>query len=91
MLREGDLFDIEDLPLEISDSSLPPSNIRVEIQEDGISLEDIVVEYIRTALRQSRGNQTKAAELLGISRRQLQNRMQNHGLNSQDFKNKNAS
>ena len=91
VLREEDLIDIEDLPLEISDSSLPPSNIRVEIQEDGISLEDIVVEYIRTALRQSRGNQTKAAELLGISRRQLQNRMQNHGLNSQDFKNKNAS
>ena len=91
VLREGDLIDIEDLPLEISDSSLPPSNIRVEIQEDGISLEEIVMEYIRTALRQSRGNQTKAAELLGISRRQLQNRMQNYGLNSQEFKNKNPS
>ena len=87
VLREGDIIDIEDLPLEISDSSLPPSNLRVEIQEDGISLEEIVMEYIRAALRQSRGNQTKAAELLGISRRQLQNRMQNHGLSSQDFKN----
>ncbi len=87
VLREGDIIDIEDLPLEISDSSLPPSNLRVEIQEDGISLEEIVMEYIRAALRQSRGNQTKAAELLGISRRQLQNRMQNYGLSSQDFKN----
>ena len=91
VLREGDIIDIEDLPLEISDSSLPPSNLRVEIQEDGISLEEIVMEYIRAALRQSRGNQTKAAELLGISRRQLQNRMQNHGLSSQDFKNINSS
>ena len=91
VLREGDVIDIEDLPLEISDSSLPPSNILVEIQEEGVSLEKIVMEYIRTALRQSRGNQTKAAELLGISRRQLQNRMQNYGLNSQDFKNKNPS
>ena len=91
VLREGDIIDIEDLPLEISDSSLPPSNLRVEIQEDGISLEEIVMEYIRAALRQSRGNQTKAAELLGISRRQLQNRMQNHGLSSQDFKNINPS
>ena len=91
VLREGDIIDIEDLPLEISDSSLPPSNLRVEIQEDGISLEEIVMEYILAALRQSRGNQTKAAELLGISRRQLQNRMQNHGLSSQDFKNINPS
>jgi DNA-binding NtrC family response regulator len=91
VLREGDIIDIEDLPLEISDSSLPPSNLRVEIQEDGISLEEIVMEYIRAALRQSRGNQTKAAELLGISRRQLQNRMQNYGLSSQDFKNINPS
>ena len=91
VLREGDVIDIEDLPLEISDSSLPPSNILVEIQEEGVSLEKIVMEYIRTALRQSRGNQTKAAELLGISRRQLQNRMQNYGLNSQEFKNKNPS
>jgi len=91
VLREGDVIDIEDLPLEISDSSLPPSNVLVDIQEEGVSLEEIVMEYIRTALRQSRGNQTKAAELLGISRRQLQNRMQNYGLNSQDFKNKNTS
>ena len=91
VLREGDVIDIEDLPLEISDSSLPPSNFLVEIQEEGVSLEKIVMEYIRTALRQSRGNQTKAAELLGISRRQLQNRMQNYGLNSQEFKNKNPS
>lgn len=87
VLREGDVIDIEDLPLEISDSSLPPSNILVDIQEEGVSLEEIVMEYIRTALRQSRGNQTKAAALLGISRRQLQNRMQNYGLHSQDFKN----
>lgn len=91
VLREGEVIDIEDLPLEISDSSLPPSNVLVDIQEEGVSLEEIVMEYIRTALRQSRGNQTKAAELLGISRRQLQNRMQNYGLNSQDFKNKNTS
>lgn len=91
VLREGDVIDIEDLPLEISDSSLPPSNVLVDIQEEGVSLEEIVKEIIRTALRQSRGNQTKAAELLGISRRQLQNRMQNYGLNSQDFKNKNTS
>lgn len=91
VLREGDVIDIEDLPLEISDSSLPPSNVLVEIQEEGVSLEEIVMEYIRTALRQSRGNQTKAAELLGISRRQLQNRMQNYGLNSQDFKNKHTA
>ena len=58
----------------------------VEIPEEGVALEEIVKEYIRVALTQTGGNQTKAAELLGISRRRLQNRMQNYGFSSRDFK-----
>lgn len=86
VLLENEVIDLEDLPPEISDSSLPPGEVPVEIPEDGVALEEIVKEYIRVALRQTGGNQTKAAELLGISRRRLQNRMQNYGFNSRDFK-----
>ena len=86
VLSENEAIDLEDLPPEISDSSLPPGDFPVEIPADGIALEDIVKEYIRIALTQTGGNQTKAAELLGISRRRLQNRMQNYGFNSRDFK-----
>ena len=91
VLREGDVINIEDLPLEISDSSLPPSDIHVDIPEEGVSFGEIEKKYICAALRQSRGNQTRAAELLDFSRRQLQNRMKNHGLSSQDFKNKHTA
>jgi two-component system response regulator AtoC len=86
VLSENEAIDLEDLPPEISDSSLPPGDFPVEIPADGVALEEIVKEYIRIALTQTGGNQTKAAELLGISRRRLQNRMQNYGFNSRDFK-----
>ncbi|MCZ6679686.1 MAG: sigma-54 dependent transcriptional regulator [Candidatus Poribacteria bacterium] len=86
VLSEGDAIDLDDLPPEISDASLPLSDFHVEIPEDGISLEGIMKEYIRVALTQTGGNQTRAAELLGLSRRRLQNRMLNYGFNSQDFK-----
>ncbi len=89
VLSEGEVIDLEDLPPEVSDSSLPPGDFHVEIPADGVALEEIVKEYIRVALTQTNGNQTKAAELLGISRRRFQNRMQNYGFSSQDFKNKN--
>lgn len=86
VLLENEVIDLEDLPPEISDSSLPPGDFPVEIPADGVALEEIVKEYIRIALTQTAGNQTKAAELLGISRRRLQNRMQGYGFNSKDFK-----
>ncbi len=86
VLLENEVIDLEDLPPEISDSSLPPGDCPVEIPADGVALEEIVKEYIRVALTQTVGNQTKAAELLGISRRRLQNRMQGYGFNSKDFK-----
>ena len=86
VLLENEVIDLEDLPPEISDSSLPPGDFPVEIPADGIALEEIVKEYIRIALTRTGGNQTKAAELLGISRRRLQNRMQNYGFSSRDFK-----
>ena len=86
VLLESDIIDLEDLPPEILDSSLPPGDFPVEIPADGVALEEIVKEYIRVALTQTDGNQTKASELLGISRRRLQNRMQNYGFSSKDFK-----
>ena len=87
VLSENEVIDLEDLPPEISDSSLPLGDFPIEIPADGVALEEIVKEYIRVALTQTGGNQTKAAELLGISRRRLQNRMQNYGFTSRDFKN----
>lgn len=87
VLSENEAIDLEDLPSDLSDGAPPPADFQVEIPEQGVKLEEIQKEYIRVALAKTNGNQTKAAELLGISRRRLQNRIQNYGIDSQKFKN----
>jgi two-component system, NtrC family, response regulator AtoC len=46
----------------------------------GLSLEQIERRLIREALDRAQGNKTKAASLLGISRRALYSRMESHGI-----------
>ena len=46
----------------------------------GLSLEQIENRLIREALERAQGNKTKAATLLGISRRALYSRMETHGI-----------
>ena len=62
----------------------PTSNGRflptLEIPEEGTSLEGIERELIEIALRQSAGNQTQAARLLGISRDTLRYRIKKFDL-----------
>ena len=90
ILSETPTIQLTDLPAEIHDRSSHPSNISSDITEGGISLEDIIKEYIKSALAQTQGNQTKAAKLLGMSRRKLQSRMKNYNLDSRDFKEEQA-
>ena len=47
----------------------------VHLPAQGISLDDVEMSLVRQALERSGGNQTKAAELLDISRDQLRYRM----------------
>ena len=54
-------------------AGIRPDQIR--LPRDGVSLEEVEMSLVRQALEQSRGNQTKAAELLDISRDQLRYRM----------------
>ncbi len=52
----------------------------VEISENGISLDDLEKHLILSALEKSKGNKTKAADLLGITRRRLYSMMERFGL-----------
>jgi DNA-binding NtrC family response regulator len=52
----------------------------VNFPEGGLSLEDVEKQLIVKALEQSSGNQTRAANLLGITRSALLYRMQKHGI-----------
>ena len=86
VLSENEVIDKDELPPEILDTSLPTTDVEFDIPEEGVSLDEIIREYVCSALTKSNGTQIQAAKLLGISRRKLQHRMQKYGLQSQDFK-----
>ena len=46
-----------------------------QLPPDGIILEEVEMSLVQQALERSRGNQTRAAEMLGISRDQLRYRL----------------
>lgn len=51
------------------------ASIQFVLPEEGISLNETELSFVRQAIQQSGGNQTRAAELLGISRDQLRYRL----------------
>jgi DNA-binding NtrC family response regulator len=51
-----------------------------EIPNEGVSLEDLERRYILSALQKTEGNKSRAAQLLGMTRRTLYSRMEKHGI-----------
>jgi transcriptional regulator with PAS, ATPase and Fis domain len=72
----------EDLPPEITNFERTPvgASIASEFPLTGLSLEEVERELIKKALSVAQGNQSRAAELLGISRDTLRYRLQKFGL-----------
>jgi DNA-binding NtrC family response regulator len=76
ILAGEDRIDRHDLPLNRTHHTGEPS----ELLSMGLSLEQVEKRMIREALDRAHGNKTKAAGLLGISRRALYSRMESHGI-----------
>ncbi|MGD1002270.1 MAG: sigma-54 dependent transcriptional regulator [Candidatus Brocadiia bacterium] len=70
----------EDLPPELAAPSPKPVLAGSEFPDEGINLEDNEKVLIQMALAKAGNNQTRAAQLLGISRHVLLYRMQKYGL-----------
>jgi DNA-binding NtrC family response regulator len=51
------------------------SSSNFQLPPEGVVLDDVEMSLVRQALQRSNGNQTRAAELLGISRDQLRYRL----------------
>ncbi len=86
ILEDPPLIDVSALPIEpakhvpsSSDFGLP----EISIPEDGTSLEKVEEELVRQALVRARGNQTRAAKLLDISRDALRYKMKKFQLQEQ--------
>jgi DNA-binding NtrC family response regulator len=89
ILEDGDLITPAHLPrgLAADDKGIRSSTLSSEearresppasfhLPADGLVLDDLAMSLVRQALERSGGNQTRAAELLGISRDQLRYRL----------------
>lgn len=81
IISRGSEITVNDLPREFQ--AIPAKagkDIEISIPDTGISLEGLEKELIIKALEKSKGNQTRAAQLLGITRSALLYRIQKHGL-----------
>jgi DNA-binding NtrC family response regulator len=85
-LIERALILAEDAPLgpehfpSLRSAEAPQSVELPEIPDEGVSMEDLERRYILAALAKAAGNKSKAAALLGMTRRTLYSRMERHGI-----------
>ena len=80
VLDKDGLLGLEDLPDRLRTREQRVGNLRIEIPDDGISLEDVERELLLAALEKHNWNQTRAAAFLNITRSTLLYRMQKFGL-----------
>ncbi|TAN40430.1 MAG: sigma-54-dependent Fis family transcriptional regulator [Nitrospirae bacterium] len=83
ILENADYILPEHLPIELHSVGLKGRSMpgaQISIPPGGINIEDVERELIKQALENTKGNQTKAAKLLTLTRDALRYRMQKFGL-----------
>ena len=80
---QNGVLDVDDLPAEIRGSEFPsikhPANLKEVIRNASSIVER---RLIQETLANTRGNVTRAAQALGVSRATLQNKMKHYSLSS---------
>jgi DNA-binding NtrC family response regulator len=77
LLAEGNVIHLQDLPAAVrSGAARAAAGVPVEIPDEGLDLEALERDLVRRALDKAGGNVTRAARLLGLSRRTLQYRLE---------------
>ncbi|MDW7678796.1 MAG: sigma-54 dependent transcriptional regulator [Bacillota bacterium] len=72
--------DVQEVDLPHSGDTEAIKDRRIHLPEEGVSLDDLEKDLILQALEKTGNNQTKAAQLLSISRHTLMYRMDKHGI-----------
>jgi DNA-binding NtrC family response regulator len=80
VLKRGDIVTAADLPEKLTRVGGSAEDIILNLPDDGISLEELEKTLIMKALERHKGNQTRAAEYLRITRPTLIYRMEKFGL-----------
>ncbi|MGD8526838.1 MAG: sigma-54 dependent transcriptional regulator [Thioalkalispiraceae bacterium] len=79
ILLPGQTISVDNLPVEMRQQRPTRSSV-VQLPDDGVILDSVEAELINQALHKTRGNQSKAARLLGITRSALLYRMNKHAI-----------
>jgi two-component system, NtrC family, response regulator AtoC len=69
----------EHLPTELRMGAQPSSRSLVQLPAEGVALSDVERELVRQAMERAGGNQSRAAELLGVERDALRRRLIKYG------------
>ncbi len=80
VLDKDSVLGLDDLPERLRTREHRVANLRMELPDEGISLEDVERELLLAALHKHNWNQTRAAAFLNITRSTLLYRMQKFGL-----------
>jgi DNA-binding NtrC family response regulator len=83
ILARGEAITVDGLPLKLQRPGQTP---RPVADEDSFNLKDAERLQIMRAMRRTQGNKTRAAELLGVTRKTLDRKMQHFGLSSADLR-----
>jgi len=85
------LITSDTLPPEILENVIKPSLTKAELQDEKnrrteTIIRDIECSFLKRILSKTRGNITRAAEISGYDRRQIQNLIKKHDINTENFK-----
>lgn len=84
VLLPGQVIEPGNLPLEVRGQCSPPTEKEIKplitLPDNGLELERLEMDLIHQAIAKTRGNRSKAARLLGISRDTLCYRMQKYAI-----------
>lgn len=80
VMGDGEIIFPEDLPIPIQSSQEQLAAKAETVLDEGITLEDMERRLIQSALIKTQNNQSKAAKLLGITRRTLGYRMKKYNI-----------
>jgi two-component system, NtrC family, response regulator len=80
VLDKDGMLGLDDLPERLRTREQRVANLRMELPDEGVSLEDVERELLLAALQKHNWNQTRAAAFLNITRSALLYRMQKFGL-----------
>ena len=81
MLADGKDIDIRHLPRDIVRATEKTEELAAVPRPLGTALKEFEREYLQRALAQADGKRTVAAEILGISRKNLWEKLRMHGFN----------